>query len=99
MKNIIFDLGVVILDVDYHRTTEAFKKLNIPYFDELYSKKKQGSFFDDFETGHLSNEEFREEIRKHVPHTVTNDQIDEAWNAMLLSVPETTFELLENIGK
>ena len=98
-KNIIFDLGVVILDVDYNLAADAFKKLGIPHFDELYSKKKQGSFFDDFETGHLSNEEFRAEIRKHIPHAVTDDQIHEAWNAMLLSVPESTFELLENIGK
>lgn len=99
IKNIIFDLGVVILDVDYNLAADAFKKLGIPHFDELYSKKKQGSFFDDFETGHLSNEAFREEIRKHIPHSVTDSQIDEAWNAMLLTVPETTFELLESIGK
>jgi len=98
-KNIIFDLGVVILDVDYNLAAGAFKKLGILHFDDLYSKKKQGSFFDDFETGHLSNEEFREEIRKHIDHSVSDNQIDEAWNAMLLSVPESTFKLLEDISK
>jgi len=98
-KNIIFDLGVVILDVDYNLAAGAFKKLGILHFDDLYSKKKQGSFFDDFETGHLSNEEFREEIRNHIDHSVSDNQIDEAWNAMLLSVPESTFKLLEDISK
>jgi glucose-1-phosphatase len=98
-KNIIFDLGVVILDVDYNLTAAAFKKLGLVDFDAHYSKIKQDNFFDRFETGHMPDAEFRDIIRKHLPHTVTDQQIDDAWNAMLLTVPETTFELLENIGK
>ena len=40
-KNIIFDLGVVILDVDYNRTASAFKQLGLVDFDAHYSKIKQ----------------------------------------------------------
>lgn len=98
-KNIIFDLGVVILDVDYNLTAAAFKKLGLADFDEHYSKIKQDNFFDRFETGHMPDAEFRDTIRKHLPRPVTDEQIDEAWNAMILTVPESTFELLENIGK
>ncbi len=98
-KNIIFDLGVVILDVNYNLTAAAFKKLGLVDFDEHYSKIKQDNFFDRFETGHMSDEEFRDTVRKHIPHPVTDEQIDEAWNAMLLEVADETFELLENIGK
>ena len=51
MKNIIFDLGAVIIDINYNFTAEAFKKIGVANFDEIYSKKKQDHFFDDFETG------------------------------------------------
>ncbi len=98
-KNIIFDLGVVILGVDYNLTANAFKALGIPHFDEIYSKIKQQDVFDRFETGHMPEAEFREFIRKNIPHPVTDSQIDDAWNAMLLSVPDSTFELLEDIGR
>ena len=97
-KNIIFDLGVVILELDYNRTAEAFKKLGVLHFDEIYSKIKQDDFFDRFETGNLSDEEFRATLRKHIPKPVSDSEIDDAWNAMLLTIPETTFELLRNIG-
>ena len=45
MKNIIFDLGAVIIDIDYNHTANAFKKLGVIHFDEIYSKKKQDHFF------------------------------------------------------
>ncbi len=99
LKNIIFDLGVVILNVDYHLTATAFRNLGLLNFDEHYSKAKQDHFFDRFETGHLSDDEFRETMQKHLPAGTTGQQIDDAWNAMLLTVPEETFELLETIGK
>ena len=68
-------------------------------FDEHYSKAKQDQIFDRFETGHMSEEEFRNTLHKHLPPHITDQQIDNAWNAMLLTVPEETFDLLENISK
>ena len=97
-QNIIFDLGVVILELDYNRTAAAFQALGISHFDTIYSKIKQQDFFDRFETGHLTNEEFRDTIRKNIPQPVTDQQIDTAWNAMLLSIPPSTLDLLRDIG-
>ena len=98
-KNIIFDLGVVLLDVDYNLAAAAFRKLGIPDFDAHYSKAQQDRFFDRFETGHMTDEEFRIKLRQYLPSHVTNHQIDEAWNAMLLKVPEENFQLLEKLNK
>lgn len=97
MKNIIFDLGAVIIDINYNFTAEAFKKIGITNFDEIYSKKKQDNFFDDFETGHLSNDQFRTEIRKHISHEITDQQIDEAWNAMLINIPDSRMKWLQSL--
>lgn len=51
IKNIIFDLGGVILNVDYHKTADAFKALGVQQFDELYSQKTANHLFEALETG------------------------------------------------
>ena len=99
VKNIIFDLGVVLLDVDYDLAAAAFRKLGIPDFDEHYSKAQQDKFFDRFETGHMTDEEFRNKMRQYIPTHITDQQIDDAWNAMLLKVPQEYFEMLEKVKK
>ncbi|MBK7971229.1 MAG: HAD family phosphatase [Bacteroidetes bacterium] len=97
MKNIIFDLGAVIIDINYNFTAEAFKKIGVTNFDEIYSKKKQDHFFDDFETGHLTNDQFRSEIRKHITHKISDEQIDDAWNAMLINIPVSRMKWLKSL--
>jgi FMN phosphatase YigB (HAD superfamily) len=99
IRNIIFDLGAVLLDIDYNRTADAFKKLGLVNFDAIYSKKKQDHFFDDFEKGLMPEEVFRSEIRKHLPATVTDNEIDSAWNAMLIGMPAGRTDWLTEMGK
>ncbi len=88
IKNIIFDLGGVILDIDYNLTAQAFKDLGLKNFDEIYSQKKQQHFFDDFEKGLISSMQFRSEVKNLMPVPVSDNQIDDAWNAMLKFIPE-----------
>ena len=58
IKNIIFDLGGVLLNLDYFRTIREFQKLGIENFEKLYSQKNKSSIFDDFETGKISPQDF-----------------------------------------
>lgn len=94
---IIFDLGGVILNIDYHKTIEAFKSLGVTNFEALYTQAKQNNVFDDFETGKISEIEFRNYIRKISNTNLTDDQIDLAWNAMLLDLPMSRVELLNSL--
>jgi len=97
VKNIIFDLGGVILNIDYNLTVDAFKNLGVSNFDALYSQAKQSELFDLMETGKISNNEFRKGIRTLVNIDLTDQQIDDAWNAMLLDLPKSRIELLEKL--
>ena len=97
IRNIIFDLGGVILNIDYHLTIEAFKKLGIENFDKIYSQSVQNRLFDDFETGKISASRFRSELKKHIPVKVTNTAIDKAWNALLLNLPIERLQLLKRL--
>ena len=58
IKNIIFDLGGVLLNLDYFRTIREFQKLGIENFEKLYIQKNQSSVFDDFETGKINPQDF-----------------------------------------
>lgn len=99
MKNIIFDLGGVIFNIDYHLTSQAFTKLGLQGFDEVYSQKKQEHFFDDFEKGIISPSHFRDEVRKYMPAPVSDEEIDQAWNAMLIGVPAKRYDWLKKTGE
>lgn len=99
IKNIIFDLGGVIINLDYNRTATAFKKLGIVDFDEIYSKAKQTSLFDDFEKGITTDDDFRNALKKYLPEETADAEIDDAWNAMLLDIPAHRLEWLKEIAK
>jgi len=93
-KNIIFDLGVVLLNIDFQKTIDAFYKLGITNINEIFSGYAQYEFFDAFEKGLISPQQFRNEIKKFIPEPVTDNMIDEAWNVMILDFPVERINLL-----
>jgi FMN phosphatase YigB (HAD superfamily) len=97
IKNIIFDLGGVILNIDYNLTIKAFKNLGVTSFDTLFSQAQQVGLFDELEKGIITPKEFREGIRKVVKIDLSDNQIDIAWNAMLLDFPVHRLQLLGNV--
>ncbi|HRE75764.1 MAG TPA: HAD family phosphatase [Flavobacteriales bacterium] len=88
---IILDLGGVLLNIDYQKPIDAFKALGV---EVLYSQKDQGKLFDDLETGKISSADFRNEVRKLSSDALSDQQIDKAWNSILLDLPENRVELL-----
>lgn len=96
-KNIVFDLGGVILNLDLQRTSDAFRNLGFADFDSVYGQLKQSDVFDRFDKGHLSENDFRNALAAHLPETVTASEIDSAWNAMLLDLPAARIRFLESI--
>ena len=84
IKSVIFDLGGVIYDVDYHKTINAFKALGMDRFEELYAKAGQSDLFNDLEEGKITRAVFVERIKNLSRHDMTSSQIFNAWNGMLL---------------
>ena len=96
-KNIIFDLGGVILNIDYDITAKAFEKLGISQFHKLFSKAEQNQTFDLYEKGLISSDEFRDILQKAVTTPVSKETIDDTWNAMLLDLPPARLDLLKKM--
>ncbi len=97
IDTLIFDFGGVIINLDYSKPVEEFKKLGILDSEKLYSKKEQTSLFDSLECGQISDENFLNEIRKK---SNTNDLelIKKAWNSILLNIPEERVHLLKKLS-
>lgn len=99
IKNIIFDLGGVILNIRYQNALEAFQKLSTSQQTIAFSQQKQSRLFDDYETGRISDQAFREGLRQHYEIEASDAEIDAAWNAMLLDIPAERITLLQALSQ
>ncbi|MDX5421591.1 MAG: HAD family phosphatase [Hymenobacteraceae bacterium] len=99
VKNIIFDLGGVIINIDYGKSIKELQKLCDGKCDIEFSQREQSELFDLYETGTSSSEEFRDSLRKTYSIEASDEEIDEAWNAMLLDIPQERIDLLLELGK
>ena len=95
IKNIIFDLGGVLLNLDMAKTRQEFFDLGLTQIDELFRIGHAASFFKQYEIGAISDQEFVDEIKKELKESVPDQQIVHAWNAMLLDFPSKRVEWLK----
>jgi putative hydrolase of the HAD superfamily len=94
---IIFDLGGVLYDIDVQRTKDAFAALGLHNFDDQYTLNEQTLLFDALEKGEIGKEEFTSEINR-IDHTnLSLNQVQKAWNALLIGMPEESVSLLKNL--
>lgn len=98
IKNIIFDLGGVLLNIDYRLTEKAFMNLGCKNFHAIYSQAKQTSLFDDFEKGKISESGFFTELKTLSGlKNNTEQELKDAWKAMLIDFPQSHYTLLKNL--
>jgi glucose-1-phosphatase len=95
IKNIIFDYGNVIFSIDFETAQRAWTALGISNSADFFGHLKQDALFDAFDKGEVTAANFRDRIRQLANNMdITDEQIDHAWNSMLLGVAEGNHELL-----
>jgi FMN phosphatase YigB (HAD superfamily) len=95
IKNIIFDYGNVIFSIDFTLAQKAFSALGISQSDEFFGHLQQDAIFDAFDKGEITAAQFRDRLREVTGNkTLTDEQIDGAWNSMLLGIAEGNHDLL-----
>jgi putative hydrolase of the HAD superfamily len=99
IKNIIFDWGGVLIHLDKKRCTEAFARLGVEVSDELTNPYGQRADLMDFEKGLMTVPEFHDTVRRVYGAHLTDGQIDEAWSALLLDIPEYKLDVLLELKK
>lgn len=98
-KNIIFDLGRVLLRIAPEITVERFKQLGISDFEDILVYMKEHDLFDNFERGKISPDDFISALHGDCMKYVTKNDVISAWNAMLLDFPKERIELLQSLSK
>jgi glucose-1-phosphatase len=97
IKNIIFDLGGVIMNIDFKYTEEAFAKLGFTDFSHYITQHHITPLFEAYETGKIDDATFIKGIQEIAGKPIKADEIKHAWNALLLDFPPERIELLKRI--
>ena len=99
IKNIIFDWGGVLIDLDFEGCRKAFQELGVGDLKQLLTGADENNLFKKYELGIITTEEFREEIRRLAASTLTDEEIDKVWNSMVRTVPIEKLQILSELRK
>lgn len=97
IKNLLFDLGGVIMDIRRQNCIKAFERLGMTNAGELLGEYSQAGVFGDIESGKIDAEGFHAEIRSMLPAGVTDAQIDDAFEDFLIGIPVERLKALEQL--
>jgi HAD superfamily hydrolase (TIGR01509 family) len=99
IKNIIFDLGNVICDIDFDRTVKAFNDLSETSLSISVEDYIHHPIFGGLEKGKLSTSQFRDEIRELLNTEVSDAAIDKAWAAVIINSDQERMDMLKSLSK
>ncbi len=101
IENLIIDLGGVLYAIDPGRANYAFAQLmggKPGDLDIVLHQVQHNPFWKDFERGQMNEAAFRAQIRANLRVDVSDDEIDAAWNALLIGPIKGRPRMLEQLA-
>lgn len=99
VRNLLFDLGGVIMNLRRENCVEALEQLGLKDVDEMLGLYCQTGPFMQLEEGKITPAEFRAEIRRRIGCEVSDAEMDDAFNRFLLGIPVERLRALESLRK
>lgn len=99
VRNLLFDLGGVIMNLRRENCVEALEQLGLKEADEMLGLYCQTGPFMQLEEGKITPAEFRAEIRRRIGCEVSDAEMDDAFNRFLLGIPVERLRALESLRK
>lgn len=99
IRNIIFDLGGVLMNIDFKQTFHAFEIIGFRGAEQAFQDPGVNRLCMDFETGVYCSIEMRRKFREITGFKCTDVQFDKAWNALLLDFPPEHIRRVEQLAK
>lgn len=97
---LLFDLGGVIINIDFERTIKAFAPLlqpehltHLQHWEDLAGLP----FFHEYECGRIDTTTFYTSLREYMRAGVSIKDIEDAWMALLLDIPGERIRLLQTL--
>lgn len=97
IRNLLFDLGGVIIDIRRERCVEAFEALGLKNADSYFGAYSQSGIFFGLEDGSVSVDEFHRYLRERLPEGVSDYQIDTAFQRFIIGIPQHRLEELRRL--
>jgi epoxide hydrolase-like predicted phosphatase len=99
VEAIVFDLGGVIIDLDFQRSFEQFSVLSGQSQEDIKKGLLESGVLQRYEKGQYSDSEFIEEVARMFHLNCSQAEIEEAFLALLLNIPPARIELLKDLSK
>ena len=97
IRNLIFDLGNVILNIDTKLSEIAFAQYGMNDFEKLYTLASQNELFDRLEVGSITENEFYDEFRRVTDCKLDNKTLEQCWDALIMDFPSARIEMLKRL--
>lgn len=98
VKNVIFDLGGVLLNIDFNRTNDAFKMLGAADFKSQFTQYTADELFEALEMGKITETDFYRAMQEKCNPGTSFQQIRDAWNAILVDFRLESLHFLSDIN-
>lgn len=99
IKNLIFDLGGVILDLSIYSALQSIADISGMDSNRVKQLFVESPGFEAYEKGEITDVEFRDFVRKVYDIDASDEVLDKCWNAMLVNIPLVKLELLDELKK
>ncbi len=97
IRNIIFDFGGVVLDIDPELTKQELLNLGVKNVELFNTPEFRDGVIGKFERGILTPEGFRQKVRETLGTDISDQKIDDAWNALLFDIPKERIAVIEAV--
>ncbi|MEG1749160.1 MAG: HAD family phosphatase [Tannerellaceae bacterium] len=94
IKNIVFDLGGVILDLDRDRAVKRFIEIGVADAEQLVDAYEQKGLFLELENGTLTAAEFCRKLSDHTGKELTEPMIHDAWMGFVVDIPQQKLDYI-----
>lgn len=99
IKNIVFDLGGVVVDLDRHEAVSRFVSMGVKDAADMLDPYRQHGFFLSAEDGSMSADEFCNKIREVTGKDISYETIASGWLGFIKNVPQYKLDYIESLRK
>ncbi len=100
IKNLLFDFGGVIVSLNKKNAINRFKEIGLTNIEDYLNEFRQDGIFLAYEEGKLNPQEFYTAFRELAgKDNITDEEIDSAWLAFLVGIPDYKYKLLKDLRK
>lgn len=99
IKNIVLDLGNVIINIDFELTFNALARLTDKSILEVKKELDKTNLWNRYEEGLVSDETFITILYKSLDLKCSREELIEAWCGLLLDIPQKRIDLIDTLRK